>query len=83
MGPMVKGLLKLMLASLIAGAALNLFGFSADRLLGMIGMTPADLWNAIVRLIAWAIPNVTLGAVVILPLWFFTYLFLPPRSSDE
>jgi len=79
----VTGLLKLLLASLIAGALMNLFGLSAEKILMSIGLTPLEAWEYIARFIAWAIPNVLLGAVIILPVWFFAYLFLPPRSSDE
>jgi len=77
------GLLKLLLASLIAGAAMNLFGLSAERILSSIGLTPLEAWDYLARFVAWAIPNVLLGAVVILPLWFCAYLFIPPRSTDE
>jgi len=54
---------------------------SADRLLASIGLTPVELWDHIVHFVAWAIPNVVLGAVIILPLWFFAYLFIPPRNG--
>ena len=83
MSPFFKGLFKLLLASLIAGALLNMFGMSAERILASIGLTPLEAWEYVARFIAWAIPNVMLGAVIILPVWFFAYLFLPPRSSDE
>lgn len=75
--------MKLTLASLIAGALMNLFGLSAEKILASIGLTPLDAWEYFARFVAWAIPNVMLGAVIILPAWFFAYLFLPPRSSDE
>lgn len=77
----LAGLLKLILASMIAGVLMNLFGLSAERLLAAIGLTPLELWDYIVRFVAWAIPNVILGAVIILPLWFFAYLFIPPRNG--
>ena len=83
MNPFFTGLLKLLLASLIAGAAMNLFGLSAERILAAIGLTPLEAWEHAARFIAWAIPNVLLGAVVILPLWLFAYLFIPHRSYDE
>lgn len=83
MGSFLTGLWKLLLASLIAGAAMNLFGLSAERILASIGLTPLEAWEYIARFIAWAIPNVLLGAVVILPLWFCAYLFIPPRAHDE
>lgn len=81
MGPFLTALLKLVLASLIAGALMNLFGLSAERILASIGLTPPEAWEHLARFIAWAIPNVLLGAVIILPLWFFAYLFIPPRNS--
>ena len=46
-------------------------------------MTPIEAWEHMARFIAWAIPNVLLGAIVILPLWFCAYLFIPPRAHDE
>ena len=81
MSQFFTGLMKLTLASMIAGALMNLFGLSADRLLASIGLTPVELWDHIVHFVAWAIPNVVLGAVIILPLWFFAYLFIPPRNG--
>ena len=83
MSPFFTGLLKLILASLIAGALMNLFGMSAERILASVNLTPMEAWEHVARFIAWAIPNVMLGAFVILPLWLLTYLFMPPRSSDE
>jgi hypothetical protein len=83
LSPFFKGLFKLLLASLIAGALLNMFGMSAERILTSIGLTPLEAWEYVARFIAWAIPNVMLGAIVILPLWFFAYLFMPPRTHDE
>lgn len=83
LSPFFKGLFKLLLASLIAGALMNLFGLSAERILASIGLTPIEAWEHAARFIAWAIPNVLLGAIVILPVWFCAYLFIPPRSTDE
>jgi hypothetical protein len=60
---------------------MNLFGLSADRLLAGIGLTPAELWEHVLHFVAWAIPNIVLGAVIILPLWLFAYLFIPPRNG--
>lgn len=66
---------------MIAGVLMNLFGLSAERLLAAAGLTPMGLWDAIVGFVGWAIPNIVLGAVIILPVWFVAYLFLPPRSG--
>ena len=83
MGQFFTALLKLVLASLIAGALMNLFGLSAERLLSGVGLTPVELWSYLSQFVVWAIPNVILGAVIILPLWFCAYLFIPPRSADD
>jgi hypothetical protein len=83
LGQFLTGLMKLVLASLIAGALMNLFGLSAERLLAGIGLTPAELWTHVNDFVIWAIPNIVLGAVIILPLWFFAYLFVPPRGSAD
>lgn len=80
---MIIGVLKLILASLILGAAMNLLGLSAERILAGFGMSPADLWLLLQRCVVWALPNIGLGATVILPLWLLTYLFLPPRSGYD
>jgi hypothetical protein len=32
---------------------------------------------------AWALPNLTLGALVIVPIWFVLYLFRPPGESRD
>ena len=35
------------------------------------------------RGLAWAWPNVLLGAMVIVPIWFLVYLFRPPGQSSS
>ena len=35
------------------------------------------------RGLTWALPNLLLGAMVILPVWFVLYLFRPPGSSSQ
>jgi hypothetical protein len=74
---------KVALASLVAGAILNQFGISSDHLMKLAGMTPERLQELTQRLVAWALPNVTLGALVIVPVWFLFYLFRPPRRSND
>jgi hypothetical protein len=33
--------------------------------------------------LAWALPNLLLGALVIVPIWFLLYLFRPPDESRD
>jgi ABC-type multidrug transport system permease subunit len=82
LGQFLTALLKLTLASLISGALMNLFGMSAERLLASVGLTPLELWAYVMRAIAWAVPNIVLGALIILPLWFVAFLFIPPRNGS-
>ena len=47
------------------------------------GMTRERLEELARQGLAWAWPNVTLGAIVIVPLWLLVYLFRPPGRSSE
>lgn len=72
---------KIALASLITGAGLSFFDMSSVELLARIGMTPADLWSYVVRGVNWAVPNILLGSLIVVPVWLLTYIFLPPRGD--
>ena len=74
---------KIAFASLVAGAILAQFGISAEQLLKLAGLTPDRLQELAQRALAWALPNVTLGAMVIVPIWFLAFLFRPPRRSND
>ena len=45
-----------------------------------IGLTPDRVFEALQQGAAWAIPNIVLGSMVIVPIWFVTYLLRPPRN---
>lgn len=72
--------LKIVIASLIVGATLSAFGISAEQLLKDAGLTPDRLMEAARGGFAWALPNVLLGALVIVPIWIVAYLFRPPSA---
>ena len=74
---------KVAFASLVAGAILGQLGISSEQLLNLAGMTPERLQELAQRALAWALPNVTLGALVIVPIWFLAFLFRPPRRSND
>ena len=74
---------KIAFASLVAGAILGQFGISSEQVLTLAGMTPERLQELTQRAFAWALPNVTLGALVIVPIWFLAFLFRPPRRSND
>jgi Domain of unknown function (DUF6460) len=82
--PLVRTLVKVAVASLIVGSVLAHFGITAELLMKEFGMSFERLEELARRGIAWAIPNVLLGAMIIVPVWFLIYLFRPPgRSSSE
>jgi len=76
-------LVKVAVASLIVGTILDHFGITADLLLREIGFTPRRLTDLAKHGIAWALPNVLLGGLIILPIWFVAYLFRPPGQHSD
>jgi len=74
---------KVLVASLVAGVILNHFGITPDELIRYSGMTRERLEELARQGFDWALPNVMLGALVIVPVWFLIYLFRPPGPSRE
>jgi hypothetical protein len=81
--PLIRTLVKVVIASLIVGTILTHFGITADQLMREFGLSFERVEELARRGFAWALPNVLLGAVIIVPVWFLVYLFRPPRSSDR
>jgi hypothetical protein len=76
-------LVKVAVASLIVGTILAHFGITADKVLREVGLTPERLAELARQGLNWALPNLLLGSLIIVPVWFVIYLFRPPgRSSD-
>ena len=79
--PILRTLLKVAVASLVLGTVLAHFGITAEQLVSMTGLSADQIEDYARQGIAWALPNVLLGAVVIVPVWFLVCLFRPPRQS--
>lgn len=77
---LLSALVKIGLASLVTGAALSALNLSAAELLAEIGLTPELVFGMLQEGAEWAIPNIVLGSMVIVPIWFVTYLLRPPRN---
>lgn len=73
-------LLKILLASLIAGTALGFFGLTPKSVIGFFGLTPEELVTYLRDFGIWAAPRVVLGAMVVVPVWLIAYIFIPPRG---
>lgn len=81
--PLIRTLVKVVLASLIVGTILAHFGITAEQLVKDFGLSYERIEELTRRGFAWALPNLMLGAMVILPVWFLLYLFRPPGRSSE
>ncbi|RKF07856.1 hypothetical protein DEM25_004105 [Oceaniradius stylonematis] len=62
------------------GAGLSAFDITAAELLAQAGLTPERLSEMLQQAWAWALPNMVLGSIVIVPLWCVSYLLRPPRG---
>lgn len=71
---------KIALASLLCGAMLSAFDMSAAEMLAKIGMTPERIFEYLQNAVSWALPNMVLGSMIIVPLWAIAYMLRPPRG---
>jgi H+/Cl- antiporter ClcA len=76
-------LVKVLVASLIVGTIMAHFGISLDTLIKSAGLSRERIEGLARDGIAWALPNLLLGALVIVPVWFVLYLFRPPGESRD
>ena len=75
--------IKVAVASLIVGTVLAHFGITADQVLKDMGLTPERLAELARQGMAWALPNLLLGSLIIVPVWLVVFLFRPPGRSSE
>ena len=80
---LTRTLVKVVIASLIVGTILAHFGISADELMKAAGVSSARITELARDGLAWALPNLLLGSLVIVPIWFVLYLFHPPGESRD
>ena len=82
--PILRTLVKVAVASLVVGTILGHFGITAEQLMKEFGLSAERIQDYAQRGFAWALPNVLLGALVIVPVWFVLFLFRPPgqRKSE-
>jgi hypothetical protein len=82
--PLMRTLVKVVVASLVVGTVMAHFGITVDKVMRETGMSPERIQAYAKQGFDWAWPNVLLGSLVIVPIWFVVFLFRPPgkRSSD-
>ena len=83
LGRLTRTMVKVLVASLIVGTILDHFGIRTNELLKSTGVSPDRVEDLARQGIAWALPNLLLGALVIVPVWFLFYLFRPPGESRD
>ena len=81
--PILRTLVKVAVASLVVGTILAHFGITAEQIMSASGLSVASIEDYARRGVAWALPNVLLGSLVIVPIWFLVYLFRPPGQSSS
>lgn len=83
LGRFTRTVVKVLIASLIVGTILAHFGLTPDELMRTAGLSPAQIEELARAALAWALPNLLLGSLVIVPVWFLFYLFRPPGESRD
>jgi hypothetical protein len=79
----LRTIAKVAVASLVVGTVLAHFGITADLLMRELGLSADRVEDYARKGFAWAWPNVLLGALVIVPVWFIVFLFRPPGQSSS
>ncbi len=80
---LTRTVVKVLIASLIVGTILAHFGITTDEIITTAGLSPDRIQELARKGLAWALPNLLLGALVIVPVWFVLYLFRPPGESRD
>jgi hypothetical protein len=80
---LTRTLVKVLIASLIVGTILAHFGINTEELIKSAGLSPDRIEDLARQGVAWALPNLLLGSLVIVPVWFVLYLFRPPGESRD
>jgi hypothetical protein len=59
------------------------FGITADQVLKDFGVTPDRVVDLLRQGFTWALPNLLLGSLIIVPIWLVVFLFRPPGARSE
>jgi hypothetical protein len=80
---LVWTLVKVVIASLIVGTVMTHFGITTEHLMAKTGLTTERIEELAHQGLAWALPNLVVGALVIVPVWFLFYILRPPRKIRD
>jgi hypothetical protein len=79
----IRTVAKVLIASMIVGTILAHFGITFEQLMKMTGLSIDRIENLARQGLAWALPNLLLGSLVIVPVWFVVYILRPPGESRD
>jgi hypothetical protein len=79
----LRTLVKITVACLIVGTLMAHFGVTPERIFNEFGLRYEHVTDLARQGLIWALPNLLLGSMVILPVWFLIYLFRPPRARSD
>ena len=80
---LVRTLVKLTIASLIVGTIMTQFGITPEQFMREFGLSQERVMELVREAMTWALPNLLLGSLVIVPVWLVIYLFRPPRLRSD
>ena len=80
---LLRSLVKITVASLIVGTILAHFGITTEEVIKEFGLSQDRIMELARQGVTWALPNLLLGSLIILPVWFLLYLFRPPGARSE
>ena len=69
-----RTIVRLVVLSLLVGLVLSLFDNSPLNALASGSRTAGDIFRAVVDALAWALPYIIAGAIIVLPIWGVWYL---------
>jgi hypothetical protein len=79
----LRTLVKVTVACLIVGTIMAHFGVTPEQVLKELGFSHERVMELARQGVTWALPNLFLGSLIILPVWFLIYLFRPPRARSD
>lgn len=79
----LHAVVKVAIAALVVGTILAHFGITIEALANEFGVSTARFGELLRHGIAWILPNLVLGLVVIVPLWCLVYIIRPRGQSSD
>ena len=70
-------------ARLVAHHALFYFRYGCSRSKQTQDLSPERIEAMFRKGIAWVLPNIALGSLIIVPVWFLAYILRPPGPTRE